>query len=258
MDLGIRGRAALVGGGSSGLGRATADRLAAEGCRLAIWSRRADGLATVAADLRSATASRWSRWPAMRPSPASGRGSPTRQRPPSVESTSWSSTPAGHRPSIRPGPMRPAGHGPSSSWPRPRSRWPPACCRRCAPQAGAGSWRSCRPASASRSPTSSTRTPAAARWPPGSRRRPGSSRADGVTINGVLPGRLSTPRIDSLDRGRAEQSGQTIEAVRAGHLADDPGRPLRPARTSWRRSSPTSPRTWPATRPARSPRSTAA
>ena len=51
MDLGIRGRAALVGGGSSGLGRATADRLAAEGCRLAIWSRGADGLATVADDL---------------------------------------------------------------------------------------------------------------------------------------------------------------------------------------------------------------
>ena len=32
MDLGIRGRAALVGGASSGLGRASAERLAAEGC----------------------------------------------------------------------------------------------------------------------------------------------------------------------------------------------------------------------------------
>ncbi|MCI0347542.1 MAG: SDR family NAD(P)-dependent oxidoreductase, partial [Chloroflexi bacterium] len=44
MDLGIRERRALVGGGSSGLGRAIAERLAAEGCDVAIWARRADGL----------------------------------------------------------------------------------------------------------------------------------------------------------------------------------------------------------------------
>jgi 3-oxoacyl-[acyl-carrier protein] reductase len=52
---------------------------------------------------------------------------------------------------------------------------------------------------------------------------------DGVTVNGVLPGRLSTPRIDSLDKGRAELSEQSVEDVKAGHLATIPaGRYGRP------------------------------
>ena len=46
--------------------------------------------------------------------------------------------------------------------------------------------------------------------------------ADGVTINGVLPGRLQTARIESLDRGRSEASGQSIEAVKAAHVAGIP------------------------------------
>jgi len=39
MDMGLAGRTALIGGASAGLGRASAERLAAEGCRLALWSR---------------------------------------------------------------------------------------------------------------------------------------------------------------------------------------------------------------------------
>ena len=50
MDLGLRGRTAVVGGATSGLGRASADALAAEGCNLLIWSRRADALADAAAE----------------------------------------------------------------------------------------------------------------------------------------------------------------------------------------------------------------
>jgi 3-oxoacyl-[acyl-carrier protein] reductase len=38
--------------------------------------------------------------------------------------------------------------------------------------------------------------------------------ADGVTVNGVLPGRLDTARVASLDRTRAERTGATLEAVR--------------------------------------------
>src|SRR3990172_4192007 len=51
MDLRIRGRRALGGGASSGLGRAVAERLAAEGCDLAISARRAGLLAEIAAEL---------------------------------------------------------------------------------------------------------------------------------------------------------------------------------------------------------------
>jgi 3-oxoacyl-[acyl-carrier protein] reductase len=39
MDLGLRGAAAVVAGGSRGMGRATAELLAAEGCRVAVLAR---------------------------------------------------------------------------------------------------------------------------------------------------------------------------------------------------------------------------
>ena len=40
MDLGLDGRVAIVTGGSEGIGRATAARLAAEGARVALVARR--------------------------------------------------------------------------------------------------------------------------------------------------------------------------------------------------------------------------
>ena len=52
MELGLKGRAALVGGGSAGLGRASAERLAAEGCRLALWSRGGEALERAADEIR--------------------------------------------------------------------------------------------------------------------------------------------------------------------------------------------------------------
>ncbi len=55
MDLGIRGKFALVCAGSKGLGRACAAALAAEGARVAICARNADTLARAADEIAGAT-----------------------------------------------------------------------------------------------------------------------------------------------------------------------------------------------------------
>lgn len=55
MDLGLTGKAAIVGGASRGIGRAVAEGLAREGCRVAICARDASRLESTASDLRSLT-----------------------------------------------------------------------------------------------------------------------------------------------------------------------------------------------------------
>ena len=55
MDLGLEGKVALITGGSDGLGRASAARLAAEGARVAICARRASHLEAAAAELCAAS-----------------------------------------------------------------------------------------------------------------------------------------------------------------------------------------------------------
>ena len=55
MELGIRGKTALVGGASKGLGRACALSLAREGCSVTIVARNAAELDKTAAEIRSLT-----------------------------------------------------------------------------------------------------------------------------------------------------------------------------------------------------------
>lgn len=53
MDLGIQGRVALITGASKGIGKAAAEELAKEGCKIVICARHANELNEFASELRA-------------------------------------------------------------------------------------------------------------------------------------------------------------------------------------------------------------
>src|ERR671922_2669945 len=55
LELGLQGKVAIVTGGSEGMGRAAAERLARSGARVTVCARRKDVLERAAEDIRKAT-----------------------------------------------------------------------------------------------------------------------------------------------------------------------------------------------------------
>ncbi|MHB8459760.1 MAG: SDR family oxidoreductase [Candidatus Limnocylindrales bacterium] len=229
MDLGLSGRGALVGGASSGLGRASAEALAAEGCRLVLWSRGGPGLDDAATMLRTrhgvevATVAA----DAADPKAASIVAAAARSALGDVDIVVLN---AGGPPPVDPTATDPAG------WARAfqlLATTPIELATHLLPGMQARGWGRIVAilSSGIRQPIpdlvySNAGRSALMAWLKTTAR---VVARDGVTINGVVPGRLETPRIVSLDRGRAEQTGETEEAVRASHLATIPaGRYGRP------------------------------
>ena len=228
MDLGLRGRRAVVGGATSGLGRACADALAAEGCDLLIWSRDEDRLTATAGELRDAhgvevahiaadALNRDAGATVTAAADAFGQvdivvlnaGGPPTVDPTATDRDAWerafqllAATPIDVATRLLPG-MRQRGWG------------------RVVAILSSGV----------RQPIgdlvySNGGRAVLAAWLKTTAR---AIAAEGVTLNGVMPGRLATPRVHELDSGRAEREGRSEDEVRAMHIGSIPaGRYGRP------------------------------
>jgi len=218
MDLGIRGRRAVVGGASSGIGAAIAEALAAEGCSLLIWSRDESHLEPVAQDLRSRHGVEVAIAAVDVGDPDAperieqavmtslggadicvlNAGGPAPVDPLLTDLAGWRA--AFGSLAIQPiliasrliGPMRERGWGrvvACLSW---SVKEPiPELVYSTAGRSALAAWMK-------------TVAPIAA--------------ADGVTINGILTGPIATPRIEDLDRARAEREQRDYDAVRAERI----------------------------------------
>jgi 3-oxoacyl-[acyl-carrier protein] reductase len=229
VELGLAGRRAVVGGASSGLGAAVAETLAAEGCRLLVWSRDLGRLEELAAQLRkqhgadvhTIAADAAKPDAAERVVAAAGEmlgevdicilnaGGPPTVDPLATDSAGWTSafqllaiTPIMLATALLPE-MR-------------RRRWGRIVALL---------------SSTIREPIpnlvySTGGRAALAGW---LKTAAGAVAGDGVTINGIVTGRVATARVEQLDRERAEREGRSVDEIRrqleAGIPAGRYGRP---------------------------------
>ena len=221
MDFGLRGRRAVVGGATSGLGRASAELLAAEGCNLMIWSRTGDALESTARELRAVHGVEVAHVAADASDPAAARavadaaldlgavdivvlnaGGPPASEPTETDAAGWqhafqllATTPIEMGSLLLPG-MLERGWGRVVAILSYGVRQP---------------IRELVYSNAGRS--------ALAAWLKTTARAVAS---DGVTVNGVMPGRLETPRIREIDGRQAAREGRTEDDVRAAQIATIP------------------------------------
>jgi 3-oxoacyl-[acyl-carrier protein] reductase len=228
MDLGLKGRRAVVGGGSAGLGRASAEALAGEGCDLLIWSRSEERLTAVADEIRATHGVKVAQVAADAAEPGAAEivaaaarefgeidivvlnaGGPPTADPTQTDAAGWQRafqllaiTPIELATLLLPG-MRERGWGRVISLLSSTVRQP-----------------------VSDLVYSNAGRSALASWLKTTAREIGSS---GVTVNGVMPGRIATARIQQLDSGRAEREGTSEDEVRAEWIGKIPaGRYGRP------------------------------
>jgi 3-oxoacyl-[acyl-carrier protein] reductase len=218
----MTGRRAVVGGATSGLGRASAEALARAGMDLLLWSRNLGQLEQLAADLHERHGVAVSAVSADAADPASAEtvasaahehlggvdvcvlnaGGPPPCPPDATDPEEWrrslqllAITPIDLTTRLLPG-MREQGFGRVISVLSSGVREPlPELCYSNAGRSALTAW---------------LKTVA------------GSVAADGVTVNGVLPGRIATPRVAALDKARAERTGSDADAVRAQSEAGIP------------------------------------
>ena len=224
MDLGLTGRSALVGGASSGLGAAVADALAAEGCSLLLWSRKADRLGAVADRIREAHGAEvhTTTADASEPDAADRVLAAARERLGDVDVVVLN---AGGPPPVDP--LRTDAEGWRAAF-QLLALTPIAIATELLPGMRERGWGRVVGllSSVIREPVpplvySTAGRSALAGWMKTAAREVA---ADGVTINGIVTGRVMTPRIVELDTARAQREGRTPDEVRDESLRTIPAR----------------------------------
>jgi 3-oxoacyl-[acyl-carrier protein] reductase len=229
VDLGIEGRAALVGGASKGLGRAVAEALAAEGCRLALWSRGGDALRAAAADIRRDHGVEAFAIEADARDPEAG-STVARRAAETLGAVDILVLNAGGPPTVDPTETTPDGWRDAFQL---LAITPIALATELLPGMRDRAWGRIVGilSSGVRQPIpalvySNAGRSALAAWMKTVATRIAS---EGVTVNGVLPGRLATDRTETLNLERAEHEGGPIDEVRREAIAAIPaGRYGRP------------------------------
>lgn len=224
MDLGVRGRVALICGGSAGLGYATAAALAAEGARLALNGRDPARLAAAVVRLRSETGAEVEGLPAD----VSVRADAERL----VQRTAAALGPVEillcNAAGPSPGPF--LDHSPDD--------WQAAIdlnllsavnlCRAAVPAMRERGWGRilCVASIAAKQPQSGLMlsTTARAGLLGFAKTLADELAPAGITVNVLCPGLIATDRLRSLARTRAEASGGTVEAAMADNAASVPAR----------------------------------